>query len=255
MGNKLFATALVATVSLLGVSTVTFASSSLPSQGTVAFTPSNGVTPPYNPNHPNHPVGPVDPKQPEPGTAGPLSLDFASNFDFGTHKIQNADASYAAKAQKVNDGGTQQEVPDYVQVPDDRGTHAGWSLRVAQNGQFKSDDAKRAKVLTGATVTLSGSHAIGRMVTPAPQTRDETLPPAGDQTVVMNATKGEGAGTWLMPWGADDILKSENQVLANNQPTAVLTDPDVILNVPESTPREAVAYTTTLTWTLNNVPM
>lgn len=70
MGNKLFATALVATVSLLGVSTVTFASSSLPSQGTVAFTPSNGVTPPYNPNHPNHPVGPVDPKQQEPGTAG-----------------------------------------------------------------------------------------------------------------------------------------------------------------------------------------
>lgn len=252
MGNKMFATALVATVSLLRVSTVTFASSSLPSQGTVTFTPSNGVTPPYNPNHP---VGPVDPKPQEPGTAGPLPLDFASNFDFGTHAIKNVDASYAAKAQKVNDGDTQQEVPDYVQVTDDRGTHAGWTLRVSQNGQFKSDDAKRAKVLTGAVVTLNGSHAVGRMVTPAPQTRDATLPPAGDQTVVMNATKGEGAGTWLMPWGADDVLKSDNQVLANNQSTAVLTDPDVILNVPGSTPRDAVAYTTTLTWTLNNVPM
>ena len=43
------------------------------------------------------------------------------------------------------------EGPNYVQVTDNRGTEAGWSLKVKQEGQFKSTSGKE---LTGAAITF-----------------------------------------------------------------------------------------------------
>ena len=43
------------------------------------------------------------------------------------------------------------EGPNYVQVTDNRGTEAGWSLKVKQEGQFKSTSGKE---LTGALSRL-----------------------------------------------------------------------------------------------------
>ena len=50
---------------------------------------------------------------------------------------------------KAKDGN--KEVPNFVQVTDNRGTNAGWKLSVTQNDQFKTADGKE---LTGATLTL-----------------------------------------------------------------------------------------------------
>jgi hypothetical protein len=41
-------------------------------------------------NKPVDPVDPTDPNGPEPGTPGPLSIDYASSFDFGTQKISGS---------------------------------------------------------------------------------------------------------------------------------------------------------------------
>ncbi|MCV5434162.1 WxL domain-containing protein, partial [Escherichia coli] len=71
--------------------------------GVVEFTPNTDITKPVNPDNPdpNKPVVPVDPTKidpetnpdgtPNPGTAGPLSIDYASSLDFGKNKISGKD--------------------------------------------------------------------------------------------------------------------------------------------------------------------
>lgn len=104
------------------------------SQGIVGFGPGSGVQPPVNPNKPDPtlPVFPQNPdgSKPNPGGNGSLTIDFASSFDFGNHKISNKDQTYLAKAQKYFD--SEFLTPNYVQVTDRRGTFAGWNLKVVE---------------------------------------------------------------------------------------------------------------------------
>ena len=68
------------------------------SQGIVGFGPGSGIQPPVNPNKPDPtlPVFPQNPdgSKPNPGGNGSLTIDFASSFDFGNHKISNKDQTY-----------------------------------------------------------------------------------------------------------------------------------------------------------------
>ncbi len=55
----------------------------------IKFSPSEDGTGPVDPEDPEVPVDPVDPTDPEgpnPGTSGPLSIDYASSFQFGEQK-------------------------------------------------------------------------------------------------------------------------------------------------------------------------
>ncbi|GAF13689.1 extracellular protein [Bacillus sp. JCM 19045] len=54
------------------------------SNGSVEFVPNTDITPPVDPENPDpeNPVTPIDPTDPEgpnPGTQGPLSIDYASS--------------------------------------------------------------------------------------------------------------------------------------------------------------------------------
>jgi hypothetical protein len=77
------------------------------SQGIVGFGPGSGIQPPVNPNKPDPtlPVFPQNPdgSKPNPGGNRSLTIDFASSFDFGNHKISNKDQTYLAKDQKYFD--------------------------------------------------------------------------------------------------------------------------------------------------------
>lgn len=55
---------------------------------------------------------------PNPGTAGPLSIDFASSFQFGNQKITSETMDYYAKLQEFT---SSLAGPNYVQVTDKRG--------------------------------------------------------------------------------------------------------------------------------------
>ncbi|MDR0318106.1 MAG: WxL domain-containing protein, partial [Lactococcus lactis] len=107
-------------------------------QGQIGFYAGTDVTPPVNPNipDPNRPVFPQNPdgSLPNPGTQGPLSIDFASSLDFGINPISNKDEIYFAKAQSYTESTT--ETPNYVQVTDNRGTLMGWTLSVTEKGQL-----------------------------------------------------------------------------------------------------------------------
>lgn len=226
------------------------------SKGVVTFIPNDDITKPVDPSNPGEEVTPVDPIDPtnpvNPGTAGPLSIDFASTFDFGKNKITTADQTYYARAQKIlksdGVGGTiESYVPNYVQVTDNRGTNKGWTLKVKQNGQLSNATAQNTE-LTGAEITLGGGVANNK-VTTAIKPKVEptvTLNPDGSEVLVMSAADGIGAGTWVDYFGTvKEITEGANKT----QITEAVT-----LTVPGTTFKDAVTYSTSLTWVLTDVP-
>ena len=91
------------------------------SNGAIIFETDNDLTKPVDPTDPEKPVDPVDPTDPmgpNPGTAGPLSIDFASSFQFGNQKITSETMDYYAKLQEFT---SSLAGPNYVQVTDKRG--------------------------------------------------------------------------------------------------------------------------------------
>lgn len=226
---------------------------SITSNGVVEFYPNDQPTNPIDPENPEKPVTPIDPTnpegKPEPGTPGPLSLDFASSFDFGKNKITNTDEVYFARAQKFSNA---EDRPNYVQISDNRGSNAGWTLKVKQNGDFKSTTSTLNDTLTGAVISLTESAANSNSIgTAKPTVTDVSLDAGGSEQVIMTAAEKAGAGTWVDYWGTVETVEETNQ---DGTTSDVNVTKAVNLAVPGSTPKDAVKYQTKLTWTLSDVP-
>lgn len=197
------------------------------SNGAIIFETDNDLTKPVDP------VDPTDPMGPNPGTAGPLSIDFASSFQFGNQKITSETMDYYAKLQEFT---SSLAGPNYVQVTDKRGTQEGWSLSVIQNGQFKT---AQSEVLAGASLSISSGTAISvtdKQYAPT-VVENHTFVPNSEMNLV-NVPAGKGMGTWIYRFGAD---ASEGAAT-------------VKLNIPGRSVKLAKEYRTTLTWYLKNVP-
>ncbi|MGM0126391.1 hypothetical protein IGI37_003820 [Enterococcus sp. AZ194] len=237
--------------------------------GVVQFIPGTEPTQPVDPTKPDpdnpvKPVDPVDPTGPKPGTDGPLSIDYASSFDFGLNKISNKSEVYYARAQTYkNDEGAidkTKSTPNYVQVSDNRGSNAGWTLSVKQNGQFNNADTVN-KVLTGSVIKLvsptlktqESSTAIAP-VSPISTASGLVLDSAGASSVVASAGVGTGAGTWAAAWGEKSDVKTVTEKNAAGEDVDAQITETVSLSVPGSTPKDAVKYSTTLTWVLSDTP-
>lgn len=108
-------------------------------EGQVSYIPATKPTDPVDPSNPLVPVTPINPIDPTvpviPGTPGPLSIDYISSFNFGEQEITSSDVTYHAAEQKFYNG---TKGPNYVQVTDNRGTLAGWTLSVMQTAQFST---------------------------------------------------------------------------------------------------------------------
>ncbi|HDR7793099.1 TPA: WxL domain-containing protein [Bacillus luti] len=224
--------------------------------GVVEFTPNTDITKPVNPDNPdpNKPVVPVDPTKidpetnpdgtPNPGTAGPLSIDYASSLDFGKNKISGKDETYYANPQTYGEGVA--PTANYVQVSDTRGTNAGWTLKVSQAGQLKND-ATQNKELTGAQITITSVEAVSNAAgVEKPVTQDITLDPNGAESLVMSANEGAGAGTWVGRFGSLEDVEIDGETVKKNKA--------VSLTIPGKTAKDAVAYSTKLNWTLSDTP-
>ncbi|MEG2292774.1 MAG: WxL domain-containing protein [Carnobacterium sp.] len=194
------------------------------SNAEVKFVPDDEITPPVEP-----PVGPWTP-----GTPGPLSIDFASNLSFGENKITSVDKVYNAEPQAMEDGSTK---GNWVQVTDNRGGEKGWNLKVAQNGQFISQTGKELK---GAEIEFKNGvveNTWSNSVLPSTSAPTFKLVTDGAVQDVFSAAAGEGAGTWVYRFG-DDKTKGESITLA----------------VPGKSTKYTESYSTTLTWTLTDIP-
>ncbi|MCH4168809.1 MAG: WxL domain-containing protein [Streptococcaceae bacterium] len=211
------------------------------SNGIITFIPNTDPTDPVDPLDPSNPITPVDPTNPDgpnPGTNGPLSIDYASSLSFGEQKITSKTETYYADSQKYKDAsGNTLEGPNFVQVSDNRGTESGWTLKVKQNGQFQTAEAQ---VLTGAKVTFSNGNIVtaSQSAKPSNVSTTMTLDPSGAESTVMGAKVSEGAGTYLMDWG-NSVDTAKNSIA---------------LEVPGSTTKYAKSYSTTFTWVLTDAP-
>ncbi|MDR1567942.1 MAG: WxL domain-containing protein [Streptococcaceae bacterium] len=213
----------------------------LTTNGIIEFTTNTSTTDPVDPldPDPSDPITPEDPTGPTPGgTAGPLSIDFASSLSFGSQKISSKTETYFAGAQKYKDSaGADKEGPNFVQVTDNRGVETGWTLKVKQNGQFKTSADKE---LTGAKITFKNGNVVTNSQSPKPANVSSTIVLATDasESLVMSAKNGQGAGTHLMDWG-NSVDTAKNSIS---------------IEVPGSTTKYASKYTTTFTWILSDTP-
>lgn len=239
-GSLFLATAILAGMTLAPATTFAADGGNYDSNGVITFTPNTDITDPVDPVDPTNPVKPVDPTDPtgpKPGTAGPLSIDYASSLDFGTQKITSKDEVYKAKPQKYLDKDSNEKTgPNFVQVTDNRGTETGWTLQMKQNSQFQTVDAEE---LTGAEITFKNGNVVTASDSGKP-TGEATIvaDPSGALKVVMAATDGQGAGTYLLDWGTDAATAAES----------------IELSVPGSTTKYAKKYSTTFTWVLSDTP-
>ncbi|EUJ51003.1 WxL domain-containing protein [Paenilisteria rocourtiae] len=236
--KTMMAASLVAGLTLAGTTNIVEAatSGSTFSNAIINFEPSTDPTSPIDPTDPTNPVSPIDPTnpggQPNPGTNGPLSIDFASSLDFGTQKITSSDKVYTAAAQAFND---RDLGPNYVQVTDNRGSETGWALKVQQDGQFITEDGQE---LTGAEITFNNGVVSTGSVSAKPTHKASfTLIPDGDAERIMEAAEGQGAGTYILAFGNDASAAGS-----------------IELSVPGSTTKYAKDYSTKLTWTLEDTP-
>lgn len=222
---------------------------SINSNADITFATDTSITSPVHPEDPTKPVlpNPDDTFPHSPGTAGPLSIDYVSNFHFGSQQVKALDAVYNANLDVVLDttnNNTKINVPNYVQVTDKRGLNLGWNLTVKQNGQFTTGGATPS-VLTGATLSLLPvvPHTANLSLI-APVASASTLamnPTSGAAATVATAALSAGQGTWTLPFGSTTLGTASR---------------GVTLTVPLTTAKvTGQQYTTSLTWMLGDTPI
>lgn len=196
------------------------------------------------------PVDPLDPEtevdpenKPElPDNQGLLSLDFASQFQFGTQAISAKEKTYYAQPQRLlNEDGTvneDEERPNYIQISDRRNENErnGWQLAVTQAEQFSSETGK---LLNQASLQLMNQELVSAQNGEAPSLmmgNPLTLIP-GNKRTLLRAEGTEGQGTWIYRFGDADSAGES-----------------VALNIPQGAAPDAETYTTRLLWELSIVP-
>lgn len=221
-----------------------------PGWGAVGFTEGSDITDPVDPEDPEQPIDPEEPEEPGPptgpATPGPLSIDFASNFHFGTtNPISATDRTLYARLQPTSSGNR----PNYVQVTDNRGSLEGWTLQVSATEFTVASNAPQHANAVLAGAELSWYNGIIMSSSPKPangHTEEHTLSfaPGASQNVLW-AEKDHGTGTSLLRFGTTDLGTDEED------PEHASTS--IRLMVPGGAARQAL-YTSTITWSLQNVP-
>lgn len=186
---------------------------------------------------------PKDPEDDEeivpiyPPTAGPLSINYASSVNFGKQEVSGSERTFYAASDTVikTQTGETRQTPNFVQVTDLRGTGAGWTLSVRQNGPLTNDNNV---TISGARLSISAisvkpQHGEAEMVT---EMNEQTLDENGNKQAILTSPEGSGMGTWNV------YLGSENDATKA-----------IKLVVPKNQPKEKGNYTTSLTWLLEDV--
>lgn len=202
------------------MTTPVYADDARTSHATVTLRPDSNTKP-------VKPIGPTDPVDPGNGgtdSDGQLTLDFISDLAFKQDSITNGQVS--AVAQNTN---------AYVQISDRRSTGDGWQLQAKPGvlvGERDDSTINQASLEFGA---LSFSPAVSTNVSNSPQaTLSATqLIPVGSYSLIAQAKKGAGVGTWIMRMN-----------YLSSQPTQ--------LNVLGSAITEQQTYQGTISWLLTD---
>lgn len=146
--------------------------------------------------------------------AGALSILSVPNFDFGTWEISPLNRTYSLQSDAS------------VAIADLRGTTSGWTLTVRQEAQLKT---QQNEVLEGAQIMMKDGSVTPNNSASIPS-QIQLIP--GNTATVMSASGNSGSNLIQATWQAKNVS----------------------LTVPGSTSKFATQYTSTLTWTLAEVP-
>ena len=189
------------------------------------------------------PISPVDPGDGEeiepnrPPTEGPLSINYASNLEFGKQKKALREQVFYAQEDQITVVSTKETkaVPNFVQITDLRGTASGWRLSVKQNGPLKQQNGAK---LTGTSLVISAESVesmYGFTNKPTGLKENQFLLDDGQAHEILNAEPGTGISTWNVYLGKSGEFSS-----------------GVHLIVPHEGVPEVGRYTTSLTWVLTD---
>ncbi|MBA3927713.1 WxL domain-containing protein [Listeria rustica] len=226
----------------LAVAGTTSLAATTESNGDINLRYNTGIKRPIEPTQPEKKLGitATDPGV-NPATPGPLSIDYISNIHFGAQKITGNDVVYYALTDKVRIDALNKikEVPNFIEITDDRGSNSGWKLSVTQNGPLKNGDSS----LNGATLKLNnaklGTINLSMLHTYAPIAKSIVLDSTGtNASELIYAAGNKGMGTWINLFGTSLATAKKS----------------IALEVPGSIPKKEGLYKTTLTWTLTDSP-
>lgn len=191
------------------------------------------------------------------GNKGPLTIAYVPTMNFGSQGISTTDKFYDMVAEKhqLKDTVGEENMVPYVslaQVQDTRGTNEGWDLRVSLS-DFVAPSTTENVTLHGARIILHDPRllyapGITAQMPLVHENGMELMPNTGAVSIAT-AAEGQGAGTTTVFWGDHDILAQQIEAGAE-----VVTNKAIQLFVPGSTAKDAVTYTSTLTWELELTP-
>lgn len=191
---------------------------------------------------------------------GSLVIDYVSNYHFATEKISGNNTRYFAKSTVIYDTKQDQTnktngvtVPNFIQVTDDRGTNAGWTLKVQQtkaftvNGQTVPAGDTTGLELKGTELTIKNLNAFKR------NSNGGTLPSrfaTGNQVVLSQGTPAQ-----LFASAQADQGTGSMAILAGNVVKEDTADKSIELAVPGHIKKQKdVPYQAELTWILETEP-
>ncbi|MBC1417707.1 WxL domain-containing protein [Listeria fleischmannii] len=175
------------------------------------------------PVDPNEPIQPGDGK--ETGNKGPLSIDYVPNFLFGQVAVGGSTLVL-----------TDQNTNPFVQVSDNRGSGAGWTLKLSASSFKNNEDETKALIGTILTIGQVTPEAVDETNASGLPTGSAQIFGASDTSAktIMAAAADSGMGSWKG--------KFKTGTGANS----------VTLTIPAG--NKVGSYTSTLTWSLNNAP-
>lgn len=192
---------------------------------------------PVDPLDPDTQVNPENPPEID-EEQGFVSLDFVSQFQFGTVGIRSETTTYDALPQKLLQSADPNDNlrPNYVQVSDRRRENSGWTLRATLREPFESDEGHQ---LTGARILLDNIDVVTSRenVSDPPTHKKQAALTVGNAEIIAQAGANQGRGTWVQRFGDRDTM-----------------DQSVKLEVPISATPQATRYSATILWELSFVP-
>ncbi|MGX7151129.1 MULTISPECIES: WxL domain-containing protein [Enterococcus] len=279
--TKLLSLGLISLCALsLGAPTVLAADPKANTKADVKFTEDTGTVDPEKPEV-------TDPKDPgkEPGIVDPggeggggngtksFNINWVSSFKFGEIKIAGSTMSAYAQPTTLNwaeeedgdlvpTGEKTVGLANFLQVTDNTGKNAGWTVNVTGTPFYELDASGKeikANELTGAAITLEDPQIVG-LAESAALAPISSLSPGkdildGGANKVFEAGSQKGQGTWSLTWGADtDKTILKGITVAGNTTTGKATS-GVKLTVPVTAkPKAEKSYRSSLEWVLTTAP-
>lgn len=184
--------------------------------------------------------------------ANPLRVEAATDIIFGEVEISGDTKTYDALYQDSDTftefGGVEKFAPLNVTTVDSRGTNAGWKLQVKMDDPFKTatnEQLHASLKLEPTSVATSKDEGTNRGMPSVPGSATNLTPGSGN-SMMMNAKKDEGIGTWTTFFGT---LQDDTQAGKRQNDKVQLTVFGGNNNQPIMENKE---YSTTITWSLLN---